>query len=149
MPRSGGAGRTSRWCVNAGQRRVCNVNGLGRDALVDHESADGHFLPRQCPFLDFRVLFVEVSDEARAVVAAVALRGEYEPEDGGYGGISGKCMVEYELSAGKLGELAALEEDLEGRPNDGRGCFCAVHSVCAERETGADGLIDVDHWRET
>ena len=42
-------------------------------------------------------------------------------------------------------EQLALEEDLERRPDRGGGRERAVHVDGAEGETGADGLVDVEH----
>lgn len=43
-------------------------------------------------------------------------------------------------------EELALEEDLECFPHERRGRFCAVDCVRSIRESGADRLVNVDHW---
>ena len=103
--------------------------GKGKHALVDHQRADLDELALERATLDERVLLVEVRDELGAVVPPIALRREDE------------------FARLVLGELLALEEDLEGGPDGGRGRERAVHVDRPEGEARADGLVDVDHWR--
>ena len=100
-----------------------------KHALVDHQRADLDELALERATLDERVLLVEVRDELGAVVPPIALRREDE------------------FARLVLGELLALEEDLEGGPDGGRGRERAVHVDRPEGEARADGLVDVDHWR--
>ena len=101
--------------------------GFKRNLLVDHESTDCYDLPEKFPLANERILLVEESHKFRAVMAAVALRGEDE------------------LPCLEFRELLAFEKDLECLPDE-RGCSeRAVHFIVTKRKACADRLVDVEH----